>query len=113
MWKFYRNSTSALGNAPGRFGAFQKLADTFSSLQVEANKNKNIITEGLRRNRLPINETIQEMDVLHDSLEEVLGNVEHRFQLVIQVINIMHGINPREINSMSLVVAELDELVGS
>ena len=111
--KILQEHISALENDPGRFEAFQKFADTLSSLQVETNKNMKIVTEGLRRNRLLINETIHEIDVFHDSLEEVLGNVEHRFQLMTQVVNIMHGINAREINSMSLVVAELDELVSS
>ena len=96
--KILQEHISALENDPGRFEAFQKFVDMLSSLQVETNKNMKIVTEGLRRNRLLINETIQEIDVLHDSLEEVWGNVEHRFQLMTQVINNMHGINAREIN---------------
>ena len=93
---------SALENDPGRFEAFQKFAESLSSLQVEETKNMKIVTEGLRRNRLLINETFHEIDMLHDSFEEVLDNVDHRFHLITQVINIMHGINAREINAMIL-----------
>ena len=72
-----------------------------------------IVTEGLRRNRLLINETFHEIDMLHDSFEQVLDNVDHQFHLITQVINIMHGINAREINAMSLIMSELDELIDS
>ena len=85
----------------------------FRSLKLKKNKNMKIAIEGLRRNRPLINETFREINVLYDSFEEVLDNVVCWFHLITKVINMMHRINAREINSISLVLSELDELIDS
>ena len=83
---------SALEHNPGQFEAFQKFADTISSLQVEANKNMKIVTEELKKNRQLIKETFREIDVLHDSIGEVLEIVGNQFQFMTQVNNIYMGL---------------------
>ena len=111
--KILRDHISALENDPGRFEGFQKFAESLSSLQFEVNKNMKIVTEGLRRNRILINETFSELDILHHSLEEVMDNVDLQFKLMTQVVNIMHGINAREIHSMFFILSELDKIIDS
>lgn len=111
--KILQEHISELENNPSRFKGFQKFAETLSSLQFEVNKNMKIVTEGLRRNRILLNETFNEIDMLRDTLQDAFNDVELQFKVMTQVINIMHGINAREVQSMFLVLSELDKVIDS
>ena len=103
----------ALENNPKQFNGFQKFATTLSSLQIEINKNLKIVTDGVRQNKMLMNETFQEINNMHSSIEEVLDKVEVQFRLLTRVITIMHGISAREINTMFLALSELDKMIDS
>ena len=111
--KILQEHISALENNPSRFKGFQKFAETLSSLQFEVNKNMKVVTEGLRRNRILLNETFHEIDMLRDSVQDAFNNLELQLKVMTQIINIMHGINAREVQSMFLVLSELDKVIDS
>ena len=51
--------------------------------------------------------------MLRDTLQDAFNDVELQFKVMTQVINIMHGINAREVQSMFLVLSELDKVIDS
>ena len=111
--KLLQDHIAALENNPEQFQGFRQYGSALSSLQLEVNNNLEVVREGVKQNNAMLNESFHDIYNMGQTMKDIMIRVRTRFEVNARVISIMHGINAREIQTMFLVLAELDKLINS
>ena len=111
--RLLQDHIAALENNPERFKGFQKYGSGLSSLQMEVNKNLNVVMDGVKENKALLNESFHNIYNMGQTMKDIMIRVKTRFDVTSEVVSIMHGINAREVQTMFLVLSELDKLIDS